>query len=966
MKKSIKNIIFGILTILTCFSFACAGNVNSQNANSKPTLNVLTTEYVLYTGSKTAINVDYDGKESVKYVCADPKIATVSDNGEITGISAGFTFIDVIAGTEQVGCLVTVKEGGYSVSLGYEQITLVVGGNKTFTAIPLLNGNEYQDSVQFSITNSENAKLNSNGNSASFVADKVGTFVLTAKTDKAESSCVIKVISKTAIRLEKPTVAIENCKTIKWNSVANAQGYAVSIDNDKWIKTDGTEYDISNITNQMLLKEKVRIFVKAVADTDFEYVDSYVTSLEFSHDYVGKETTEATCFIQGVIEYTCSVCDKKYVNENYIEEHEYQSGRCVKCKTYQTEGIVYSWDDNLKCYYVSAVADATLEKAFVAGTYQDSEHGEAPVSYIGYRAFSGCTMLTHVVLPESVKSIKTEAFYGAEKLKVIIMLGVEKLTKEDGNNQFLEAYGLEVVVVKKGFSNAQQAFVGFASKKFDRDKVNFYVMERDGIVKLTHHDTGAEKGLCTGDVYYYDEALSICNTWRFAENGYDIEMSETNHIYVKEQCVFCGKFNDYGIKYEFDSEQACYYVAKNQSYANETVKIISEYSDGFNGVFPVKYVGASAFANNTNIIKVEMPKSVTKIETEAFFGCTKLETVIMPGVTYIGVNEGYTQENKTISCRQFMNCYALKSIVVGESFNLALAVSVGTGDNRCFYVEGTGAVPNQVSIYLTSSDGTATLHAEGATSRVQNMLSKDRVYNYSDTDCVDTWRYVDGVLTISTVKSHDIVDGSCQRCGVDLTVGLTYAKYTDKAEYYVSGYTGGAKEVYVPSTYDNLPVTAIGMNAFKNNTNINKVVMSTSVKTIHGGAFENCSSLHTLIMPGVTKISTYMASDSIFGKDENHHFLFCNKLTTVVAGESLSVLAGSGTSGATQRVFYSQGEGYVAGNTKVCLTSADGILDVYSLSSRNSLLNSTPYHFSSTEKSGCWYYDADGNVAFWE
>lgn len=958
MKKSIKNILLGILTIITCFSFACVGNGNSDNGNSAPTLNVLTTEYVLYTGSKTAINVDYDGDESVEYVCADPKIATVSDSGEITGVSAGVTFIDVTADDQTVCCMITVKEGGYSVNLGYEEITLVVGGNKTFTATPILNGSEYDTSVQFSITNSENGNLIANGNSATFTANKVGVFVLKAKTDKAESSCTIKVISKTATRLAQPTVSIENCKMLRWNSVDSAQSYAVSIGNGSWVKTNSTQYDVSEFTNQMLLNDKVRLFVKAVSDNDSEHIDSYVTNIEFSHKYVGVETKEATCFVQGVIEYTCSVCDKKYANENYIEEHEYESGRCVKCKTYQTEGIVYSWDDELKCYYVSSVANATLEKAFVAGTYQDSEHGEAPVSYIGFRAFSGCTMLTHVVLPESVTSIKQEAFSSAEKLKVVIMPGVEKFTAEDKNNQFLATYSLETVVVKKDFSNAQQAFVGFVFQSFERGKVNFYVMERDGNVKLTHHDTGVN-GLCSGNVYYYDEELSLCNTWRFAENGYDIEMSENDHIYVKEECVFCGKYNDYGIKYEFDDEQSCYYVANNQSYLGDTVKIVSEYNDGFNGVFPVKYVGASAFANNTHITRVEMPSSVTDIYKEAFIGCTKLETIIMPGVTYIGVNEGGVAKY-----RQFMNCFALKSVVVGGSFKLEIATDRGTGENRCFYAEKNGEpTPIEVSIYLSSIDGMATFY-EG--SRLQNMLSKDRVYNYSDTDCVGTWRYVDGVPTISTVKSHDIVDGECQRCGLNLTVGLTYAKYTDKNEYYVSGYTGSAKEVHVPSTYDNLPVTAIGMKAFKNNTNINKVVMSTSVKTIHGSAFENCSSLHTLIMPGVTKISTCTASNSIFGKDENHHFLFCNKLTTVVAGESLSVLAGSDTSGATQRVFYSEGEGYVAGNTKVCLTSADGILDVYSLSSRNSLLNSTPYHFSSTEKSGCWYYDADGNVAFWD
>ena len=90
-------------------------------------------------------------------------------------------------------------------------------------------------------------------------------------------------------------------------------------------------------------------------------------------------------------------------------------------------------------------------------------------------------------------------------------------------------------------------------------------------------------------------------------------------------------------------------------------------------------------------------------------------------ITKITVNEGYKKdENEVLSCRQFMNCFALKTVVVGESFELAL-VSVGVGDNRCFYVEGAGSEPNQVNLYLTSSNGTVTLHAEGT--NVQNMLS---------------------------------------------------------------------------------------------------------------------------------------------------------------------------------------------------------------------------------------------------
>ena len=162
--------------------------------------------------------------------------------------------------------------------------------------------------------------------------------------------------------------------------------------------------------------------------------------------------------------------------------------------------------------------------------------------------------------------------------------------------------------------------------------------------------------------------------------------------------------------------------------------------------------------------------------------------------------------------------------------------------------------------------------------------------------------------------------------------------------------------MYVPSTYENLPVTAIGINAFRNNTDIQKIVMPLTVKTIHGGAFYGCTELQTVIMQGVTEIIT--------STTEYEHFKECTKLTTIMVGDSFNVSVGAGTSGQTQRVFYQ--DWGTSNITKVLLKSTDGQLSIYNQSVRNNLLIETPYHFSSTEKSGCWYFDADGNVAFWE
>ncbi len=459
----------------------------------------------------------------------------------------------------------------------------------------------------------------------------------------------------------------------------------------------------------------------------------------------------------------------------------------------------------------------------------------------------------------------------------------------------------------------------------------------------------------------FHKAVAEYENFSYATAFNDAEGNESSNAIITKDTPLTAVYGDEG-KVKVDGTVVTGVGSKFFDYTTEVV---------IPDTLGVTEIGREAFVNSNRITKITMPTSVTKIGREAFYGCAKLETVIMPGVTYIGVNEGYTQENKTISCRQFMQCYALKTVVVGESFNLALAVNVGTGDNRCFYVEGTGAKPNQVNLFLTSANGTVTLHTEGETNRVQNMLSVNRVYNLNSTDkdVCGTWRWVDGEPKLSEYISHENKDGICSRCGLETTAGLVYAKYADKDEYYVSGYTGSATEVYVRATYNDLPVTAVGFQGFNGKSSITKVVLPKSVTTIHGEAFQNCKSLQTIIMPGVTKITTCTAENSSFGKAENHHFLFCNKLTTIVVGASLSVLAGSGTSGAGQRVFHSEGTDYVAGNTKVYLTSADGVLDVFSPSGRNGLLNATPYHYSETRPTDealttTWCY-VDGVPTLW-
>ena len=501
---------------------------------------------------------------------------------------------------------------------------------------------------------------------------------------------------------------------------------------------------------------------------------------------------------------------------------------------------------------------------------------------------------------------------------------------------------------------------------------------------------GIEGVLTSGDKDYYDYASSLCQTYDVTiENATGTPYVKTVKHGEKLSQYFNTEFGKYVVKEENVAYPSAYVdedgvdcsnaiitkdIGLTARYEEEgTIKTDSNLVTGVGSQFfnyttevyipdnlGVDTIDKQAFLNARSLTKITMPESVTTIGHEAFFGCTSLETVIMPGVEKITVNEGYEKdENEVLSCRQFMNCFALKTIIVGESFELDYVEvkdangNSSTGDHRCFYVEGAGAKPNQVNIYLTSADGTVTLHAEN--NNVQNMLSVNRVYNLNSTeeDVCGMWRWVDGEPILSANSSHNYEGNVCLNCGTERgTAGLTYELSSDRESYYVSAYNGSDTEVLVPSKYFGLPVVAIGENVFNANTRITKVVMPSVTKIGHS-AFYGCTSLQMVIMPGVTEI---ISTDT-----EYEHFKECVNLSVIVVGGNFKVGTTS-ISSQQKRVFYHDWGGETAnGVTKIYLSSSNGTVDVANYSTHNKLLDLTPYHLNSTEKDICgmWMWDGD-------
>ena len=101
---------------------------------------------------------------------------------------------------------------------------------------------------------------------------------------------------------------------------------------------------------------------------------------------------------------------------------------------------------------------------------------------------------------------------------------------------------------------------------------------------------------------------------------------------------------------------------------------------------------------------------------------------------------------------------------------------------------------------------------------------------------------------------------------LDMAFGTNYIVYNvnfagekEKDEHYFGNYykeIDGVnlikpleKELYIPNDINGKPMVRIGKNVFKNNSNIEKVVIGINCKTIGEGCFENCVNIRQVDIP---------------------------------------------------------------------------------------------------------------------